>query len=70
MALTVPAAESENVPPLSKRLDVPDPGTGVVPSVVYQMPVLPLGSGVLEPTPASVKVTVRGNDLRVNPLVI
>src|ERR1700733_5790671 len=61
-ALTVAAEGKVKVPPLSNLLAVPEPGVGVDPSVVYQIPVLPLGSGVVEPNPASVSLTVRGND--------
>ena len=59
-ALTVAAAVKTKVPPLSRRFAVPDPGTGVEPSVVYQIPVFPKGNDP-EVNPGSVKVTVRGN---------
>jgi hypothetical protein len=58
-ALTVAGAPSENVPPVATYFAVPDPGTGVEPSVVYQMPVLPNGM-VPEVYPASLNVTVSG----------
>ena len=38
-ALTVPAAGNTKVPPLARYRAEPDPGTGVEPSVVYQIPV-------------------------------
>ena len=44
------------VPPVDMYFAVPDPGTGVEPSVVYQMPVLPWGP-TPEVKPGSVKVT-------------
>jgi hypothetical protein len=58
-AFTVAGAVRTKVPPLERYLAVPDPGTGVEPSVVYQMPVLPSGCAP-EVYPASVSVTVRG----------
>ena len=58
-AFTVPGAFSTNVPPLDSCLAVPEPGTGVLPSVVYQMEVLPSGRGPLL-CPGSVRVTVSG----------
>src|SRR5580704_15869402 len=60
-ALTVAADCSEIVPPLATYCAVPDPGTGVEPSVVYQMPVLPRGNDP-EVNPGSFKVTVNGYD--------
>src|ERR1700733_10539818 len=59
-ACTVAGPPSTNVPPLSSLFAVPDPGTGVEPSVVYQMPVLPRGPVEPEASPVSVRVTVRG----------
>ena len=44
------------VPPVDMYCAVPDPGTGVLPSVVYQMPVLPWGP-TPDVKPRSVKVT-------------
>jgi len=39
-ALTVVVAETAMEPPLAMYFAVPEPGTGGLPSVVYQMPVL------------------------------
>ena len=61
-AFTVPAEASVNVPPLARYLAVPEPGTGVEPSVVYQIPVFPLGRAAVGPYPGSARLTVRGND--------
>ena len=52
-ALTVVVVETAIVPPLAMYFAMPDPGTGVLPSVVYQMPVLRARL-----VPGSVKVTV------------
>jgi hypothetical protein len=59
IAFTVPGALSTNVPPPESCLAVPEPGTGVLPSVVYQMEVLPSGCGPLV-CPGSVRVPVTG----------
>jgi hypothetical protein len=52
-ALTVVVADTAIVPPLAMYFAVPEPGTGVLPSVVYQMPVL-----ASRLVPVLVKVTV------------
>ena len=55
-AFTVVVVVSVIVPPVDTYFAVPDPGTGVLPSVVYQMPVLPRGP-TPDVEPRSVKVT-------------
>jgi hypothetical protein len=51
--LTVVVALTEIVSPLEMYFAVPDPGTGVLPSVVYQIPVF-----ASRPVPGSVNVIV------------
>jgi hypothetical protein len=58
-AFTVPGASNLSFPPLGSCLAVPEPGTGVLPSVVYQMEVLPSGCGPFV-CPGSVRVTESG----------
>ena len=62
-AFTVAGAFKTNVPPLARYCAVPEPGTGVEPSVVYQMPVFLIGAGLVRSDGGSVtvKVTFNGN---------
>ena len=60
-AFTVAALVNVNVPPLARYFAVPLPGTGVDPSVVYQMLVFPCGP-VPDVFPESNNVTVNGTE--------